>query len=612
MNFLKIQNLNKRDLIRGGIVLVLSSGLGIWTLDKLCNYLKHKKMERICLRKRASANEAINNYKLKHKSCSLNQQIQKQILNGNVAQIKQLLYEGKTTVLETVLVFIERILKVACSDQLNIVTEINFDEALEEARKQDEEIKQDRNVINKYGLFGIPVSVKETFIQKNFDSTFGLGINCFKPAQEDGIQVAQIRQARGIIIARTNVPQVAMTFESVNHVYGRTQNPWNKNRAVGGSSGGEGALAAARGSVLGIGSDIGGSIRIPAAFCGVYGFKPYSGRIPDYGEAKISIAIEGFMQLKVSRGPIARCVDDLIVLTKILFDKEIYSQIPQQIKDPYFEPLQLSEFPKKQKLRVGYFDVFNGLVTPKCMSRAVRETCEILQNLGHEIVEFKVDKKIQSIIANCFLKIVVADGGMKSYIEALNGQKFIEEYDLLVQDANTPLGIKRFILSPLFKLLRQHTLLEYNENSKVDVYQYLVDSGVRKQTNLQFCQAVVDQGIDVIISPAFGLPAVKHGGSKELAFAALYTWMWNVVDFPAGSLPITTVQNDEDLEIPGKQNSWDLVYHFMKKDLQGAIGLPINVQVAALPNQDEMVLRVMKEIEAAVKFNLKHPYPDLN
>lgn len=119
-----------------------------------------------------------------------------------------------------------------------------------------------------------------------------------------------------------------MTFESVNHIYGRTKNPWNPNRAVGGSSGGEGALAAARGSVLGIGSDIGGSIRIPAAFCGVYGFKPFSGRIPDYGEAKISIAVEGLMQLKISRGPIARCVDDLIVLTKVLFDKEIYSKIP--------------------------------------------------------------------------------------------------------------------------------------------------------------------------------------------------------------------------------------------------------------------------------------------
>ncbi|CAK82959.1 unnamed protein product (macronuclear) [Paramecium tetraurelia] len=612
MKFKDFQKLNQKDILYGGLAIVLSSGFSAWALGKLVGFINHKKMERICTRKRQATIEAINNYKLNHQPCQLSQDLQKQILNGSVAQIKQLLYEGKTTVQQIVLVFIERILKVACSDKLNIITEINFIEALEEAKKLDEEIKQDKNVINKYALFGIPVSVKETFLQKNFDSTFGLGVNCFKPSQEDGIQVAQIRQAKGIIIARTNVPQVAMTFESVNLVYGRTKNPWNPSRAVGGSSGGEGAIAAARGSVLGIGSDIGGSIRIPAAFCGVYGFKPYSGRIPDYGEAKISLAVSGGMQLKISRGPIARCVDDLIVLTKVLFDKEIYSKIPQQIKDPYFEPQELKEFPDKKKLRVGYFDIFNGLITPNCMKRAVHEACQALQQQGHEIVEFKVDKQVQSVIANCFLKIVVADGGMRSYIDALNGQNFIEEYDLLVQDSNTSLGIKNYILAPLFKLFGQKTLLEYNYNGKVDVYQYLVDSATRKQTKFAFCQSIIDQGLDVIISPAFGLPAVKHGGSKELAFTALYTWMWNVVDFPAGSLPITLVQNDQDLEINGQQNSIDLVYRFMKSDLQGAVGLPVNVQVSALPNKDEMVLRVMKEIEAVVKFNSKHPYPELN
>lgn len=75
-----------------------------------------------------------------------------------------------------------------------------------------------------------------------------------------------------------------MTFESINPVYGTSKNPWNPLRAVGGSSGGEGAIAAARGSVIGVGSDVGGSIRIPAAFCGVCGFKPSSGRVPDMGE----------------------------------------------------------------------------------------------------------------------------------------------------------------------------------------------------------------------------------------------------------------------------------------------------------------------------------------
>lgn len=109
---------------------------------------------------------------------------------------------------------------------------------------------------------------------------------------------------------------------------------------------------------------------------------------------------------------------------------------------------------------------------------------------------------------------------MKSYIDALGGQKFISEYDLLVQDSNTSLGVKKYLLAPLFKLFGQKTLLEFNYNSKVDVYQYLVDSAIRKHANLEFCQAVAEQGVDVILSPAFGLPAVKHGNSKELAFTA--------------------------------------------------------------------------------------------
>lgn len=80
--------------------------------------------------------------------------------------------------------------------------------------------------------------------------------------------------AGGIIFVRTNIPQLGMAFESTNNIFGRAQNPWDKTRSPGGSSGGEGGMLASRCSVVGIGSDIGGSVRIPSAFCGVYGLKP--------------------------------------------------------------------------------------------------------------------------------------------------------------------------------------------------------------------------------------------------------------------------------------------------------------------------------------------------
>lgn len=99
--------------------------------------------------------------------------------------------------------------------------------------------------------------------------------------------------AGGIIIVRTNLPQFAMTFESVNDIYGRVTNPYDLNRTSGGSSGGEGAIQSSRCSMIGIGSDVGGSIRIPSAFCGVYGLKPSSTRQTDVGELKFRCSNRG-------------------------------------------------------------------------------------------------------------------------------------------------------------------------------------------------------------------------------------------------------------------------------------------------------------------------------
>ena len=182
-------------------------------------------------------------------------------------------------------------------------------------------------------LDGVPVSIKDQFVQRGADSTCGLAAHVFDPAEADGVLVELLRDAGAIPFVRTNVPQALLLPESDNAVYGRTDNPYDRMRTPGGSSGGEGALIAARGSVLGIGTDIGGSIvcarlgcsaaqgvhcvcahwvprrargplcvralgapprkggltaraylqRIPASFSGVYGFKPTPTRITSLG-----------------------------------------------------------------------------------------------------------------------------------------------------------------------------------------------------------------------------------------------------------------------------------------------------------------------------------------
>lgn len=170
---------------------------------------------------------------------------------------------------------------------LNAVTEEFYDAAVEEAQSLDTQ-RTRRGTLRlspDLPLLGLPVSIKDCIYQKDADATCGIAARCFRPAAEDGLIVRLVRAAGGIPFVRTNVPQLLMMPDSENSVWGRTVNPWDASRTCGGSSGGEGALVAAGCSVVGIGGDIGGSIRIPAHFCGVVGFKPTPMRMTRAGHA---------------------------------------------------------------------------------------------------------------------------------------------------------------------------------------------------------------------------------------------------------------------------------------------------------------------------------------
>ena len=132
-------------------------------------------------------------------------------------------------------------------------------------------------------LFGVPVSIKDTIDMKGMSSTIGATARYDLKQPDDGNIVKVVRKSGMIPFVKSNIPQLAMTFESVNHMWGRATNPWDSTRAVGGSSGGEAAVVAGRCSPIGLGSDLGGSVRIPSEFCGVYSLKPSSLRYPMKG-----------------------------------------------------------------------------------------------------------------------------------------------------------------------------------------------------------------------------------------------------------------------------------------------------------------------------------------
>ena len=160
------------------------------------------------------------------------------------------------------------------------MTEQLFEAAVADAQLCDEERRAGQL---RGKLHGLPVSIKEQISQAGFDSTCGACCRLFQPAESDAIIVQLLKNAGAIPFCRTNVPQLLMLPESFNAIYGTSNNPFDVTRTPGGSSGGETALLAARGSPLGIGTDVGGSIRIPAVLCGIYGFKPTVDRLSTKG-----------------------------------------------------------------------------------------------------------------------------------------------------------------------------------------------------------------------------------------------------------------------------------------------------------------------------------------
>jgi Asp-tRNA(Asn)/Glu-tRNA(Gln) amidotransferase A subunit family amidase len=142
------------------------------------------------------------------------------------------------------------------------LTEPLFSRALQRARDLDEHRQRTGTPVGP--LHGLPVSVKDTFCVEGVDSSIGLSALAFKPASANAALVDLLQSLGAVVIAKTNIPQTLGTLDSCNHLFGRTLNPLNRQWTAGGSTGGEGVLVAMHGSMVGFGTDIGGSIRVPA------------------------------------------------------------------------------------------------------------------------------------------------------------------------------------------------------------------------------------------------------------------------------------------------------------------------------------------------------------
>jgi len=239
------------------------------------------------------------------------------LLKESVSTIAQKIRQKEVSCEEVVRTFIARIVEI--NGQINSVVDERFEIAIEEAKKYDVLIESgqmcEQELETKYPLLGIPFTIKDSFSVKGLKHTAGSYLRKDISAAEDADVVKILKEAGAIPIGVTNVSELCMWWESVNTVYGRSKNPYDTRHIVGGSSGGEAGLQGAAGSAFGVGSDIGGSIRMPAFFCGVYGHKPTIGLVSNVGqEPKTTGVIADFL----TTGPIARHPRDLPLLFNVM------------------------------------------------------------------------------------------------------------------------------------------------------------------------------------------------------------------------------------------------------------------------------------------------------
>ena len=224
-------------------------------------------------------------------------------------------------------------------------------------------------------LHGLALTVKDSFDyagQPTYCGSRFFG----KTATEDSWAVKRFRAAGASILGKTNTPEFLANYESDNHIIGRSNNPWNLERTPGGSSGGESAAISARMSGGGIGSDGGGSVRIPAHFCGIVGLKPTPGRVSAAGHVPPINHPGGLLGVA---GPMARTVRDV----KLLF--EVLS--PYDLNDPFAAPVPLRE-PVLKDLRIGVMDQFLKAPVQQVMTDTVRKAAAVLEGLGFPCDEF--------------------------------------------------------------------------------------------------------------------------------------------------------------------------------------------------------------------------------
>ncbi len=412
------------------------------------------------------------------------------LLYASASAIAQAIRDQQVSVKDVVEAHLDRI--AAVNPSLNAVVQLASERALDEARAADQAVLSG-GVLGP--LHGVPITIKDSLDTEGVISTGGTkGRETYVP-QEDATVVARLRAAGAILLGKTNTPELTLAGETNNLIYGQTNNPYHLSRTPGGSSGGAGAIIAAGGSPLDMGSDTGGSIRLPSHFCGIAGIKPTSGRVPRTGHV-VPFGL-GAVDALTQNGPMARFVEDLALTLPIIsgVDWRDPAIVPMPLGDPQAINLQ--------GLRVA-MHTDNGIKTPTPETvTAVRAAANALANAGLDITEQR-PAALQRV-ADLSNTLSSADG--RAWTRRLLGKSGTSELhpwlSCRMEEAE-PFDVGDFT-----------ALLEDVDTYRSDMLTFL-------------------EHYDVILCPVCAFPAPPHGTTMEpeMRLGFSYTGVYNLTGWP--------------------------------------------------------------------------------
>lgn len=445
----------------------------------------------------------------------------------------ELLRKGEISVAELAEAHVEQIERL--NPEINAFADFDAERVRAEARRLDAE-REARGV-----LHGLPVTIKSSIATAGYRCEIGSLLHRGEIPREDAVVVARLRAAGALILGTTNCPEFLMAYETANLLHGRTQNPWDLERTPGGSSGGESAAIAAGMSAAGMGSDSGGSVRVPAHFTGICSLKPTPGRVPGRGHLP---PCAGPFSILGAIGPMARTIGDVAMLFEALSG--------QDPVDPVSAPVALSH-PQPDELRakaIGFFEDDDIVPVTAETRAAVNDAARALHDAGFRVEPFR--PRTLEPLRKLWWKFFVQCGAMFYEPEVKDKRAklspIFNEF-LGIADAAGPLGAGELLNAwAELDLLCAKTLAEMRE-------------------------------YPVLLCPVASIPAFRpgertwsiDGRSIEYLDAMRFTQWFNALACPAAVVPVGASPE----------------------------GLPIGVQIASRPFEDEVVLGVAAVVDAA-------------